>query len=352
MFNKNFWKNKSILITGDTGFSGTWLTTYLKYLGAKNLYGISIKDQKRSLLTKDIKEKKIIDTRILNIQNFHKLETEISKIQPDIIIHLAAQSLVLDSYETPYENFKTNVLGTLNLLEIFKRQKKIKMFLNVTTDKVYDNKLKKLLSEKDKLDGEDPYSSSKVCSEIISKTYEKNFFRESKRSFSVVRAGNILGGGDWNNRRLIPDLIKSLIKKNKIIIRNKNATRPWQHILDALTYYLKIIEFNYDNYKRNDIFNIGPYKTKQVSVEKIVQIFSQRYNYDLVSFNKQKSIKENLYLSLDSSKVRRKLNFRPKLDSLTTLDLTFDWYDSYLNGNSPYEITLKQISQYNLNNDI
>lgn len=239
MFN-NIYKNKKVLITGHTGFKGSWLTLWLLLLGAK-VIGYSLPPNTNPNLFSELKlSKEIIDIRG-DIRDIKKIKKIIKKYKPDIIFHLAAQPIVKISYENPIETIETNILGTSNLLEASKNYNFIKGIINVTSDKCYLNKESIFgYRETDKLGGFDPYSASKACSEILTSAYRKSFFKDKKTLISSVRAGNVIGGGDWSKFRIIPDCIKSITKNKDIIIRNPSSIRPWQFVLEPLSGYLQI----------------------------------------------------------------------------------------------------------------
>jgi len=241
---KKFWKNKKVLVVGHTGFKGGWLTLILNLLGAK-VYGVALKPETKPNFFNLVNLKKYLikDLRI-NIENYDKLNKEIKKIKPSIIFHLAAQSKVRDSYTSSLNTIKTNVLGTANILEIFKNNSFINSLLITTTDKVYKNKNnKRSFTEIDELGGDDIYSASKSSIEIIANAYNESFFNKSKKqSIICLRAGNVIGGGDWTKDRIVPDCIRAIKNKKKIILRNPKSIRPWQHVLEPLVGYIIIAE--------------------------------------------------------------------------------------------------------------
>ena len=244
---KNFWKNRNVLITGHTGFKGSWLLIILKIFGAK-VYGYSLKPKKNSLFEEANLKIKVSKNYFRNINDFNFLKKIIKKHKPEIIFHLASEALVLDSFNTPYKTFKTNLMVTLNLLEIIRNSDFVKSAVFVTTDKVYKkkNKLKYNHKEEDELKGHDPYSSSKVGQEVLVNSYVKSFFEYSnlKTRVSTARSGNVIGGGDYSKNRLIPDLLDSL-NKQKLVLRNPNHIRPWQHVLEPLIGYLNLAQKQY-----------------------------------------------------------------------------------------------------------
>ena len=243
---QKFYRNKKILITGHTGFKGSWLTSCLLVFGAKIL-GISKNDEKLIHYKKNCYHKKITNVYI-DITNYENLKKKITEFNPEIIIHLAAQALVSESYKNPFKTIETNVMGTLNIIEVSKKIKNLKSLLIITSDKCYLNKeIKKGYKENDQLGGDDPYSASKASAEIIFNTYAKSFFyNQNKFGYATARAGNVIGGGDWSKDRLIPDCIKSIIKKKKLMIRNPISTRPWQHVLEPISGYLLLAKILYE----------------------------------------------------------------------------------------------------------
>ncbi len=312
MIKKKFWKNKKVLITGHTGFKGRWLTILLKNLGA-NVNGISFKEKKnfRQLEYINFLEKK--NSFNIDIRKKNDVNKVIKKINPEIIIHMAAQSKVLDGYNFPIKTFETNFMGTVNILETSVKLKKVKTILVVTTDKVYENinKIKKF-SENDKLGGDDPYSASKASTEIILNYYRK-FFPEKK--IISVRAGNIIGGGDFGSNRIIPDFMKAWKSKKKLIIRNPKSTRPWQYVLDVLLYYTKIIEKTYKSQKFSPSYNIGPFNSG-LNVYKLVLKLKYHFKDLKISIKQKNTFKEKKHLNLDTKKI---VNFL-KLKNIIKID--------------------------------
>jgi CDP-glucose 4,6-dehydratase len=345
MFDKKFWKNKRVLVTGHYGFKGSWLCSFLSLLNA-DTYGLSINDNKLKKNFHQINQASKITTILEDVRNYDKLNKVISDIKPEIIIHLAAQSLVIEGYSSPHNTFTTNLLGTLNLLEIF-RETKSKVLLNITSDKVYKPS-NQLLSEGDELFGIDPYSNSKSCSELISYSYQKSFFEKSKyKGFATVRAGNVIGGGDWSKNRIVPDIMNSIFNKKKLILRNPNSIRPWQHVLEPISGYLKLIELIY---KKPNIYsssyNFGPNKSCHKTVNYMVKYFEKLANTKTRKEIHKIALKETKFLALNSSYAQKKIKWSPKLDIEKSLDFTFKWYQSYFNKNNMTDFTRYQIAQY------
>ena len=252
---QNFYKNKKILITGSSGFVGSWLSTALFEMGA-SLYGISLKPNTSPSLFKLLNLENKINQKYIDICEFNKLDSAIKEISPDIVFHLAAQPLVRESYERTIETFNTNVIGTLNVLEACKNLGTNVNFVCITTDKCYENnELGQRFVESDPMGGKDPYSASKACTEIVTKSHALSF---NSLKLCTARAGNIIGGGDWAKDRIVTDIVESIEQKKDIVLRSPNAIRPWQHVIDVVNGYLKLAIYNADKKDIFDSFNIGP----------------------------------------------------------------------------------------------
>ena len=279
----NIYKNKKVLITGHTGFKGSWLTIWLNMLGA-NILGYSIDTPTNPSMFKSINiKKKIIDIKG-DVRNFKKLDLVIKKFKPEIIFHLAAQPIVTESYKNPQETFTTNILGTLNVLECVRQNSFLKACVIVTSDKCYKNReLYRGYKENDQLAGVDPYSASKSSAEIISHSYFNSFF--TKKNVATARAGNVIGGGDWSSERVVPDYFRALQNKKKLKIRNPNSTRPWQHVLEPLGGYLLLGKFLIDNkrYVSNNSYNFGPGNNiKNKTVLDLVKSLNKKKFYKII----------------------------------------------------------------------
>ena len=346
--NLKFWSDKKVLITGNTGFKGSWLHLMLKLYGS-NVCGIGLKPNKYSLFNLlELNNKK---TSFTDINSYRDLKKKIKSFKPDIVFHLAAQPLVRRSYDRPLETYSTNVIGTLNLLNILREINETKSILNVTSDKVYFNNEKNVFySEIDEIGGNDPYSSSKACSEIVSKIFYDCYFKSQNKGLATLRSGNIIGGGDFSNDRLIPDLMNSYFKNKKLIIRNPKSIRPWQYILDSIHGYIVLAEFLHSNYEKySQAWNFGPNNNKKNwNVEKIVNYSKNYFSKDLnVTFKKDNQRKESKTLNLDSSKSNKLLKWKSKFDIKKSLDKTFSWYSTlYKNPSSIKKYTIEQIYEY------
>ena len=333
MLNFEFYKNKKVFITGHTGFKGSWLCLLLKELGSNVTgYALAPKSDNESLFNLAGINKKV-DSHIADIRDYKKLKEILQSSKPDIIFHLAAQPLVRDSYEDPIYNYETNVMGTVNLLEAARDLKSLKAFVNITTDKCYENK--EWLwpyRETDALGGHDPYSASKACSEIITSSYRKSFFEELNIGLSSARAGNVIGGGDFSKDRIIPDIIRSIKDNQKVILRNPNAVRPWQHVLDVLYGYLLLGQNLYNNPKEfSESFNFSPLENKEVVVEEVTKKFISSIGKGSYEIDSSKAnLHEANMLKLDCSKAFRMLNWTPKFKTMEAISQTAIWYKNYL----------------------
>lgn len=344
-------KNKKVIILGNTGFKGTWLTILLLKFGAK-IYGISDRIPTNPSFFKKSKIKnKIVHTK-LDIRNIKKLKRKINEIKPDFIFHLAAQSLVFESIDDPITTFETNILGTANLIECIRNFSHTCSVVIVTSDKCYLNKEKITpYTEKDELGGKDPYSASKASAEIIFSSYVNTFLKKNKNiKICTARAGNVIGGGDWSPNRLIPDLVRSVERKKKFVIRSPLSTRPWQHVLEPISGYVILAHcLNKNKLEVNhESFNFAPNKFKNITVKKMIkEIVKQWSQVKPIFLNDNLNTIESKLLQLNSSKARNKLGWQSILNLEQTLLFTIDWYKNYYdNPNTIYEYSLYQIDKY------
>lgn len=329
----NFYKKKKILITGHTGFKGSWMVHWLSRFNV-TIMGIALKPQNKLNLFKFIEKKKLIDVR-LDITDYKKLEKKILKFKPDIIYHLAAQALVRKSILDPLETFNTNILGLTNLLNCINKLKKKTISVIVTSDKCYENlNIKRGYCETDKLGGHDPYSASKASAEIVFKSYYNSFFKKNKNvRIATARAGNVIGGGDWSLDRLIPDCVKAWALKKKAYIRNPNSTRPWQHVLEPLSGYIALSYYLKKNQKINgSSFNFGPKLNEVATVKEILQLSNNYWDNAKFKIYKEKFFKEDHLLKLNSLKAQKILNWRKILSLKKTIELTMNWYNKFYLG--------------------
>jgi len=346
--NPSFWKQKKVLITGHTGFKGGWLSLWLQELGAEIVgYSNSIPTEPSFFKIANVEKK--MSSINADIRNLEKLEEEISKFQPEIVFHMAAQSLVQDSYNEPIETFSTNIMGTVNLLEAIRTSQSVKVVINVTSDKCYEEKkLDRGFKETDPLGGYDPYSSSKGCSELITSAYRRSFFNKNKNSQVVlasVRAGNVIGGGDWAKDRLIPDIMKGILKNDSIKIRNPNFVRHWQHVLDPLNGYMMLAEKMWDEGEKfAESWNFGPVDDNAKPVSWILEKFNKLWSNGIKwKIDGKEYNHENDFLKLDSLKSKTRLGWNSKIELEMAIKLIVDWYSKLNSGENMREVSREQI---------
>jgi CDP-glucose 4,6-dehydratase len=351
--NKKFWIDKKILLTGHTGFKGSWLSLWLQKLNA-NVIGFSKSIPTTPSLFELANIESGMTSVIGNVCDYDKLEEVIREYKPEIVIHMAAQAILRESYNNPIETYATNVMGTVNLLESIRKVGNVKVILNVTTDKCYEpNNLSNGHIETDRLGGYDPYSNSKACSELVTSSFRNSFFNfkeddKHKVSLASCRAGNVIGGGDWGKDRLIPDIMKGVLNNEPIKIRNPNSTRPWQHILDPLNGYLILIEKLWaSGTEFSEGWNFGPLKNEERSVkwiiEKIVEQWSKNIKFDIEN---NSNLHEENYLRLNCTKSHSRLGWKPKLNLEQGLEWIIEWYDQYEQNNNMREVTEGQINKF------
>jgi len=347
--NPNFWKNKKVLLTGHTGFKGSWLSIWLEKIGA-NVTGFSDRIPTRPSLFEILNLEDKINSITGDIRDYNQIEKVIEQNKPEIIIHLAAQSLVQDSYKNPIETYSTNVMGTINVLEATRKFSETKVLINVTSDKCYKNlETHQAFKEEDPMGGFDPYSSSKGCAELVTASYRNSFFQNNENTeIATVRAGNVIGGGDWGKYRLIPDIFKA-IEQNKIIkIRNPDSIRPWQHVLDPLNGYLMLAEKMWNLKKEfSEGWNFGSDKNIAKSVRWVVSQFSELWNEKISwEIDNDKLNHEAKNLFLDCNKAKNRLKWIPKLGMDLTLKWTIEWYQNYLEKKDMEDFTKSQIDRF------
>ncbi len=348
---KSFYKKK-ILITGHTGFKGSWLTQWLLKHKA-NVVGISRNIPTKPSHYKILKLSDQIKEYFFRIEDRKKIEKVILKEKPEFIFHLAAQAIVKNSYSDPNDTWQSNTFGTLNLLESLRKVRKKTYVVIITSDKVYKNlEIKRGYKENDILGGDDPYSASKGSTEILINSYIKSFFSKEKKniSISVARAGNVVGGGDWSNYRLIPDCIKSCIKNKKLLIRNPKSTRPWQHVMEVVYGYMRLaILLKKKRKLHGEAFNFGPSPNQRLKVIEVIR--RMKSNWKKIGWqtvkNKNKSFYESKLLFLNSKKAKKYLKWSCILNSNQTVKLVSEWYKLYYSNDKGYlNLTLNQINHY------
>lgn len=342
-----FYKNKRVLITGHTGFKGSWLTQILVNAGA-NVLGYSLEPPTKPSLFELLNIESKITSIIGDIRDLERLKKIFSGFEPEIVIHMAAQPLVRDSYKNPVYTYETNVIGTVNIMECVRLSPTVKSFLNVTTDKVYkNNEWHWGYRETDSLDGYDPYSNSKSCSELVTSSYKNSFFDISKIGISTARAGNVIGGGDFAVDRIIPDCIRAAINNEKIILRNPYSTRPYQHVLEPLSAYLLISMLQYNDPKKySGNYNVGPDDKDCVTTGELADIFCKHWgNIEWVNVHDGGPHEAN-FLKLDCSKIKAEISWKPKWDVNVAIEKTVEWAKAYTNKESIEECVNKQIKEY------
>tara|TARA_B110001450_G_scaffold96225_1_gene91320 strand:+ start:156 stop:1217 length:1062 start_codon:yes stop_codon:yes gene_type:complete len=340
-------RNKKVLITGHTGFKGSWLSLWLNISGAK-VYGISNNYKSTETNIKNFRLKKNVKNFNIDIRNFVKLNKIITKIKPDFIFHFAAQSLVGKSFKNPVYNFETNFNGTLNLLEVLRLSKFKCISIIITSDKSYKNlEIKRGYTENDILGGDDPYSASKASAELVINSYFKSFLKNKKNlRIAICRAGNVIGGGDWSNDRLIPDIMRSIFNNKKVKLRNQSSTRPWQHVLDVLNGYLILAsKLKKNNTLNGQSFNFGPPIKSNYTVLAIVREMKKNWNLLEWVFS-NRTYHESTLLKLNSSKSLKYLNWKNKLDFKELIRLVTDWYKCFYENKNIYDFSIKQIRNF------
>lgn len=353
MLNKNFWQGRKVFLTGHTGFKGSWLSLWLHSMGAE-VTGYALKPPTVPALYEICKTDELMSSVIADIRDRKVLENAILQAQPDIVIHMAAQPLVRESYINPAETYEINVMGTVNLFEAIRKCASVKAVVNVTTDKCYENKEWSWgYRENEPMGGYDPYSNSKSCSELITASYRKSFFNikdydKHGVALASARAGNVIGGGDWAKDRLIPDCVRSLLNNEKIFIRSPKSIRPWQHVLEPLSGYLLLAQKLYqEGPSYAEGWNFGPEDNDAKPVDWIVNKLCEKWGDDATYLiDKGPHPHEANYLKLDISKAKTQLNWQPKWNIETALDKIVEWTIAYKNHKNMCEITLKQIKEY------
>ena len=344
--NSDFWRNRKVFITGHTGFKGGWMALWLVKNGAK-VYGYSLAPPTSPnffLATK--LEKKLSKSFIGDICNLKNLSSKIKLVKPSIIIHMAAQSIVGVSYDEPINTFKTNIIGTVNILEAARNNKSVKALINITSDKCYEVVTpNKPFKETDRLGGFDPYSSSKACSELVTSAYKKSF--SSEIGIASARAGNVIGGGDWAKNRLLPDFFRSFHKNRALHVRSPNFIRPWQHVLEPISGYLLLAEKLITNKKKySQPWNFGPSSKNIQTVSQIIKKLKKKIKKSKFKVKDSLKIHETKLLQLNSSKSISMLNWKNYWEVDTALYKTIDWYHAWKKKEDMMKFSLSQINSY------
>ncbi|PYS69762.1 MAG: CDP-glucose 4,6-dehydratase [Acidobacteria bacterium] len=344
----SFWKGKRVLVTGHTGFKGSWLSLWLKTHSAE-VCGFSLEPESSPNLFESLGLDGLIDSRIGDVRNLELLEQTFRTFQPEIIFHLAAQSLVRRSYREPVDTYTTNVIGTINLLEAARKTGSAKAIVAITTDKVYENEERAFgYSETDRLGGFDPYSNSKACAELAISSYRNSFFSDGKTLIASARAGNVIGGGDWSEDRLLPDVFRSLIFGDELVIRNPNSIRPWQHTLEPLNGYMLLAEKLFEG--KNEFgtaWNFGPDENAAKPVKLVLEEIEKNWDAGVEwKISNGNHPHETNILKLDSSKARAELGWNSILTLPESLTMTIDWYRAFRDKKDLLELTKNQINLY------
>jgi len=341
-----FYKNKKVFVTGHTGFKGSWLCKILVNAGAE-VTGYSLKAPTNPSLFKISGIEKHIKSYIGDIRDYDSLRKAFNDAQPEIVLHLAAQPIVRDSYKDPKYTYETNVIGTVNILECVRNSNCVKSFLNVTTDKVYENNDldNHGFVEDEKLDGFDPYSNSKSCSELVTHSYKKSFFKDV--AISTARAGNVIGGGDFANDRIIPDCVRAVQNNVDIIVRNPYSTRPYQHVLEPLFAYLMIAQKQYENPEYQGWYNVGPDDIDCFQTGALVDLFCKYWGNGIKWVNQYDGgPHEAAFLKLDCSKLKKTFHWKPTWNLDKAIEKSVEWYKCWLNNEDINICMDKQIKEF------
>jgi len=345
----NFFKGKSVLLTGHTGFKGSWMSLILNMLEAK-VCGVALNPESNPNLYDILKIQALVKSNIIDINDYNALQKIYDDFDPDIVIHMAAQALVSKSYQDPIATYRTNVMGTVTLFDVIRTRKNKKnvLILNVTTDKVYkNNEWFWPYRETDELNGHDPYSNSKSCVELLSDSYYNSFFQFDTVNLVNVRAGNVIGGGDFSENRIVPDCVNAIISGKEINLRNPNSIRPYQHVLEPLFAYLELIKKYYKSPKTKIDFNIGPSPNSTITTKSLAELIINSWPIKLdIVYNDNPKFKESNLLKLDSSKIAFELGWSPRLSLVETIKYTTKWYKNYFSNEDVLELTKSQIIDY------
>ena len=346
-FDLSFYKGKKVLLTGHTGFKGSWMSVMLVNAGAELIgYSSCSKTETRLFDLCGIKDQ---ITHIKgDVRDLDHLLEVFKAYQPEIVIHMAAQPIVRDSYKDPVGTYSTNVMGTVNICEAVRQTPSVRSFLNVTTDKVYENKEWEWgYRENEPLDGYDPYSNSKSCSELVTHSYKNSFFTDGRVAVSTARAGNVIGGGDFANDRIIPDCIRAAIKQEDIIVRNPYSTRPYQHVLEPVYAYLMIVAKQYEDQKYQSWYNVGPDDMDCFQTGALVDLFVKCWGDGIKWIDKYDGgPHEANFLKLDCSKLKTTFGWKPHWNLETAIEKVVEWSKVWVSGGDVRAIMNKQINEF------
>ncbi len=343
-----FWRGKRVLLTGHTGFKGSWLSLWLQSMNA-TLRGVSLTPPTEPALFAVARVAESMESHIVDVRDFAEVSAQFDEFQPEIVIHMAAQSLVRFSYQQPIGTYATNVMGTVHVLEAARRSRSVKAIVNITTDKCYENREWVWgYREDEPMGGNDPYSNSKGCAELVSSAYRKSFLKDAGVAMATARAGNVIGGGDWAVDRLVPDILRALERQETVQIRNPHAVRPWQHVLEPLAGYLLLAERLYKNGQTDaEGWNFGPCDEDVQPVHWIVERLCESWGLGATWAQQLgEHPHESSYLKLDISKARQRLNWAPRWSLRIALARVTEWHQAWLAGADMHAYCLKQINQF------
>ena len=345
---QSFYKGKRIFVTGHTGFKGSWLCRILSNWGAE-VTGYALNPPTSPSLFEIAKISENINSVIGDIRDLGSLKQAFDKAQPEIVFHLSAQPIVRDSYKMPVYTYETNVMGTVNILECVRTSDCVRSFLNVTTDKVYENREWQWgYRENEPLNGFDPYSNSKSCSELVTHSYKNSFFADGRTAISTARAGNVIGGGDFANDRIIPDCVRSLQKCEDIVVRNPHSTRPYQYVLEPIYAYLMIAKAQYEDGKFADCYNVGPDECDCITTGELVDLFVKHADGKIrrVDKSEQNAVHEANFLKLDCSKLKSVFGWKPHWNVDKAVEKTVEWSRVWLENGDISECMNSQIDEF------
>jgi len=345
--NLSFWRNRSVFLTGHTGFKGSWLTAWLQRMGAR-VTGYALEPLRSPNMFHQAKIGEGMESVIADIRDPGLLSSRISSAAPEIIFHLAAQPLVRSSYSDPVETFSTNVMGTVHVLEAARLASSVRAVVVITTDKCYEDRgWPWPYRETDRLGGRDPYAGSKACAELVARSYRDSFLSARRVGVATARAGNVIGGGDWSNDRLLPDIIASCERDSAVRLRNPDAVRPWQHVLDPLCGYLALAERLASAPERfSEPWNFGPDEQDNVTVRELAQRAIDLWGGGRIELDEPSTLHESATLRLDSSKARTLLAWRPRLSFGEALQWAVDWYKAWAAGGDARQLVEAQIEHF------
>ena len=343
----DFYRDTRVLVTGHTGFKGAWLCRILALAGAR-VTGYSLEPPTDPSLFEIAGLEDRMDSVIGDIRNLKGLRDVFERVRPEVVFHLAAQPIVRDSYKDPVYTYETNVMGTVNVMECVRLTDSVRSFLNVTTDKVYENREWEYgYRECDPLDGYDPYSNSKSCSELVTHSYQKSFFSDGRCAVSTSRAGNVIGGGDFANDRIIPDCIRAAATGKDIIVRNPHSTRPYQLVLEPLAVYLTIAMRQHEDGRYQGYYNVGPDDKDCVTTGRLVDMFCRAWGGDVKWVNQYDGgPHEANFLKLDCSRIKSVFGWRPRYGVEEAVQKTVEWSRAYLDGEDMLEVMDRQITEF------